>query len=375
MALIRQHGVDEVVFAYSDVHDDYVAERKTLVEGAGARFSTFDVDGTMIPSRKPVIAVCAVRTGCGKSQTSRKVVSLLRERGLATIAIRHPMPYGDLAKQAVQRFASLEDMTRHECTIEEMEEYEPHIRNGAVVYAGVDYAAILAEAEKEADVILWDGGNNDTPFYKPDLWITVADPHRPGHELEYFPGRVNLERADVILINKVDTARPEGVEAVEENARKHNPDALVVRAASPVSVPDPEAIRGKRVLVVEDGPTLTHGEMKYGAGIVAAEKWGAAELVDPRPFAVGEIAETFEKYPDTGTLLPAMGYGQQQMADLQATINAADCDLVLVGTPIDLARVIDIQKPNLRVTYDLAEEGGEFLAAIERAIQAKVAEA
>ncbi len=368
--LIREHGVDEVVFAYSDVSDDYLAERRRVVEEAGARFATFDVDATMIRSSKPVIAVCAVRTGCGKSQTSRKVVSLLREHGLRTIAIRHPMPYGDLAKQAVQRFATLEDMELHECTIEEMEEYEPHIRNGAVVYAGVDYQAILAEAEKEADVILWDGGNNDTPFYAPDLWIAVADPHRPGHELNYFPGRTNFERADVILLNKVGTAQADGIATVERNAADLNPDALVVRAKSPVSVGDPEAIRGKRVLVVEDGPTLTHGEMKYGAGTVAAEKWGAAEIVDPRPFARGEIAETFEKYPDIGRVLPAMGYGAKQMKDLEETINATDCDLVLVGTPIDLARVIDIKKPNLRVTYDLDEEGEEFQNAVLDAVGA-----
>lgn len=365
--LIGEHGVDEVIFAYSDVSEAYLDERRKLVEGAGAKFNGFDVEKTMIPSSKPVIAVVAVRTGCGKSQTSRRVVSLLRERGLKTIAIRHPMPYGDLAKQAVQRFATLEDLVKHECTIEEMEEYEPHISNGAVVYAGVDYAAILAEAEKEADVILWDGGNNDTPFYKPDLWITVADPHRPGHELNYFPGTVNFDRADLILINKCDTADEAGIATVEKNAAERNPSATVVRGDSPVTVSDPEAIRGKRVLVVEDGPTLTHGEMKYGAGTVAAEKCGAAEIVDPRPWATGEIAETYAKYTDIGKVLPAMGYGEKQMKDLEATINAVDCDLVLVGTPIDLGRVIDIQRPNLRVTYDLVEQGDAFVAAVERA--------
>jgi len=368
VSLIREHGVDEVVFAYSDVHDDYIAERRKLVEDAGAKFSTFDVDRTMIRSSKPVIAVCAVRTGCGKSQTSRRVVSLLRERGKRTIAIRHPMPYGDLAKQAVQRFATLDDLVKHDCTIEEMEEYEPHIKNGAVVYAGVDYQAILDEAEKEADVILWDGGNNDTPFYKPDLWITIADPHRPGHELDYFPGRTNFERCDLILGNKVDTAEAWGIETVEKNAAKLNPKALVVRGDSPVTVQDPAAIEGKRVLVVEDGPTLTHGEMKYGAGIVAAKAHGAAEIIDPRPWAVGEIKETFEKYTDIGALLPAMGYGAKQMKDLETTINATDCDLVLVGTPIDLARVIDIQKPHMRVTYELEEQGSAFVEALERAI-------
>ena len=367
-ALIAEHAVDEVVFAYSDVNEDYLAVRRALVEGAGARFSLFDVDATMIRSSKPVIAVCAVRTGCGKSQTSRKVVSLLRERGLNTIAIRHPMPYGDLAKQAVQRFATLEDMVAHDCTIEEMEEYEPHITNGAVVYAGVDYGAILAEAEQEADVILWDGGNNDTPFYKPDLWITVADPHRPGHELNYFPGTENFTRADLILINKVDTAEEAGTLEIEANASRLNPEATLVRAASPVSVADPSAIAGKRVLVVEDGPTMTHGEMKFGAGTVAARKWGAAECVDPRPWAVGEIAQTYEKYPDIGDLLPAMGYGEGQMRNLEQTIAAADCDLVLVGTPIDLARIIEIDKPHMRVGYDLDEEGSALIEAVAAAI-------
>ncbi len=373
--LIAKHGVDEVVFAYSDVDFAYLDERRALVEAAGAKFSTFDVDATMIRSSKPVIAVVATRTGCGKSQTSRRVVSLLRERGLRTIAIRHPMPYGDLAKQAVQRFATLDDLVKHECTIEEMEEYEPHIQSGAIVYAGVDYAAILAEAEKEADVILWDGGNNDTPFYEPDLWITVADPHRPGHELRYFPGTVNFERADLILINKCDTADDEGIAQVESNARRINPDAIVVRADSPVRVDHPDQIRGKRVLVVEDGPTLTHGEMKFGAGIVAAEKWGAAEIVDPRQWAKGEIAETFAKYPDIGTLLPAMGYGKRQMKDLEETIAAADCDLVLVGTPIDLARVIRIETPSMRVRYDLAEHGNALAEAVGRAATARKAQA
>jgi predicted GTPase len=365
--LVRSERVDEVVFAYSDVGLDYVEERRRIVEGAGARFSTFDVDATMLPSTKPVIAVCAVRTGCGKSQTSRRVVSLLREAGLATVVVRHPMPYGDLERQRVQRFATLDDMEREDCTIEEMEEYEPHIRNGAVVFAGVDYEAILAAAEAEADVIVWDGGNNDTPFYRPSLWITVADPLRPGHELCYFPGRVNFERADLIVLNKIGSATPEGIAEVERNAARLNPRATLVRARSPVSVSDPDAIRGKRVLVVEDGPTLTHGEMQYGAGVVAAERWGAAEIVDPRPFAVGEIAETFRKYPAVGRVLPAMGYGRRQMDDLAATIAAADCDLVLVGTPIDLARVVRIEKPNMRVTYDLAEEGGELAAAVLRA--------
>ena len=371
LELLGKLGVERVVFAYSDVKHSYVEERRALVERSGARFETFDVDATMIPSSKPVIAVCAVRTGCGKSQTSRWIVSLLREQGLRTIVIRHPMPYGDLVKQRVQRFASVEDMRQHECTIEEMEEYEHHIESGAVVYAGVDYEAILRTAEKEADVILWDGGNNDTPFYKPDLWITVADPHRPGHELSYFPGRTNFERAHLILVNKVDTAGDEGVATVERNARQHNPRAKVVRGSSPVTVRDPQAIRGKRVLAVEDGPTLTHGEMRYGAASVAARKWSAAQVVDPRPWLVGELKDTFRKYPGIGALLPAMGYGERQMRDLEATIAAVDCDLVLVGTPIDLGRIIRIDKPWLRVTYGLEPQGDELRLAVQAALAAK----
>jgi predicted GTPase len=358
--LIAKLGVEEVVFAYSDVSFTYLDERRARVEAAGARFATFDVDASMLRSTKPVIAVCAVRTGCGKSQTSRRVVALLREQGLATIVIRHPMPYGDLARQAVQRFATIADLAKHECTIEEMEEYEPHLAAGAIVYAGVDYQAILDQAEQEADVILWDGGNNDTPFYRPDLWITVADPHRPGHELDYFPGRVNFERCHLILINKVDTASPAGVATIERNARALNPHALVVHADSPVSVRDPAAIRGKRVLAVEDGPTLTHGEMTIGAATVAARKWGAATLVNPRPYLVGELKETFAHYPKIGALLPAMGYGAQQVHDLEATIAKVDCDLVLIGTPIDLARIVEITRPWQRVTYELAEKEPAF---------------
>ena len=371
---IREHGVSDVVFAYSDVDEDYLAARQRIAESAGARFSTFDVDATMLRAHKPVVAVCAVRTGCGKSQTSRRIVALLRQRGLRTVVLRHPMPYGDLEQQAVQRFASIDDLARHHCTIEEMEEYEPHLQAGAVVYAGIDYAAILAQAEREADVILWDGGNNDTPFFVPSLWIAVADPHRPGHELRYFPGRINFERAHLILINKVDTAEPQHVASVEANARRLNPRAVVVRANSPVSVSDGAAVRGKRVLVIEDGPTLTHGDMKYGAGIIAAKKYGAAEIVDPRPYAVGELAATFAKYPGIGTLLPAMGYGQNQMRDLAATIERCPCDLVLVGTPIDLARVVRIGKPSLRVRYELDEEGDGLVQALDRALrQRKVA--
>jgi len=362
--LLANNEVDEVVFAYSDVGLDYVAGHRNNVEAQGVVFSTFDVDATMLPSGKPMIAVCAVRTGCGKSQTSRRITHILKDLGKKTVAIRHPMPYGDLAKQAVQRFATFEDLDLHECTIEEREEYEPHLRNGVIVYAGVDYAAILAEAEKEADVIIWDGGNNDTPFYKPDLWITVTDPHRAGHELNYFPGTANFERADLILINKVDSAEEDGIRAVEANAARINPGAMVVRANSPLAVPDPDAIRGKRVLVIEDGPTTTHGGMPFGAGVLAARQNEVGELVDPRRWAVGEIADTFAKYPATGPLLPAMGYGEAQIRDLEATVNAVDCDLVLVATPIDLTRVITINKPTMRIGYRLAEEGNGLVDAV-----------
>ena len=362
--ILKENDIDEVVFAYSDVSNDYVDERRQRVEAHGIAFSTFDIDATMLPSSKPVIAVNAIRTGCGKSQTSRRVTHILKDLGKKTVAIRHPMPYGDLAKQAVQRFETFEDLDKHECTIEEREEYEPHIRNGVIVYAGVDYAAILAEAEKEADVIVWDGGNNDTPFYKPDLWIAVTDPHRVGHEYDYFPGTANFERADLILINKVDSAEEENIQAIIENARKTNPDAVVVRGKSPLDVPDPGAIAGKRVLAVEDGPTTTHGGMAFGAGVLAARRNGAAELVDPRPWAVGEIAETFEHYPDTGALLPAMGYGDSQVRDLEATINAVDCDLVIVATPIDLTRILKINKPFQRIGYRLEEEGDALVNAV-----------
>lgn len=364
-ALLRENEVDEVVFAYSDVSLDYVDKRKKLVESHGVKFSTYDVDATMLPSIKPVIAVCATRTGCGKSQTSRRVMDILKKAGKKVVVIRHPMPYGNLAAQAVQRFATVEDLNFYECTIEEREEYEPHIQNGFVVYAGVDYQAILDQAEKEADVVIWDGGNNDTPFYKPDLWITVTDPHRAGHEMIYFPGLENFTRADMIIINKIDSAKPEGIAAIEASAKKLNPKATVVRARSPLSVPSSDFIRGKKVLAVEDGPTLTHGGMQFGAAVVAAKLYGAAELVDPRPWAVGEIAETFQKYPDIGPLLPAMGYGDRQVMDLETTINAVECDLVLIGTPISLARIIDIDKPSLRVSYRLAEEGNALVEAVE----------
>ena len=363
--LLQSESVDEVVFAYSDVSLDYIEQRRTLVAEQGVRFSTFDVDASMLPSAKPVIAVTAVRTGCGKSQVSRRITDILKRLGKKTVAIRHPMPYGELAKQSVQRFATYDDLKRHECTIEEREEYEPHINNGVIVYAGADYAAILAEAEREADVIVWDGGNNDTPFLKPDLWITVTDPHRAGHELEYFPGTVNFERADIILISKVGYADETNIEIIEANARRLNPDALVLRRRSPLHVPDPALIADKRVLVIEDGPTTTHGGMPFGAGVLAATEHHASELVDPRPWAVGEIAETFRSYPDIGDLLPAMGYGDAQIRDLEATVNAVDCDLVLVATPIDLTRLIDIEKPYMRIGYSLLPEDGALRDAVK----------
>lgn len=366
--ILADNNIDEVVFAYSDVSLDYVDERRKMVAAHDVTFSTFDVEATMLPSSKPVIAICAIRTGCGKSQTSRRVTHILKDLGKRTVAIRHPMPYGNLAKQAVQRFETMQDLDTHECTIEEREEYEPHLRNGVIVYAGVDYAAILAQAEKEADVIVWDGGNNDTPFYKPDLWIAVADPHRAGHEFEYFPGTVNFERADLILINKVDSADADSIETVIANAGKTNPNATIVRGNSPLDIPDPAAIEGKRVLAIEDGPTTTHGGMPFGAGVLAARQCGAAELVDPRPWAVGEIADTFANYPNTGPLLPAMGYGEVQVRDLEATVNAVECDIVLVATPIDLTRLIRIDKPHQRIGYRLDEEGGSLVGAVRSAV-------
>jgi predicted GTPase len=369
--LLDDNDVDEVIFAYSDVSIGYLAERHDQVKAKGVAFSTFDVEGSMLTSKKPVIAITAVRTGCGKSQVSRRIIDIVREMGLQAVAIRHPMPYGDLAKQAVQRFATYEDLRRHDCTIEEREEYEPHIANGVVVYAGVDYGAILKEAEKEADVIVWDGGNNDTPFYKPDLWICVADPHRPGHELQYFPGSVNFQRANLILVGKIGYADEANIELIVDNARKFNPTADIIFRESPLDVPDPDAIANKRVLVIEDGPTTTHGGMPFGAGILAATEHGASELVDPRPYAVGEIAETFEKYPDIGDLLPAMGYGDQQIKDLEATINAVDCDLVLVATPIDLTRLIDIDKPSMRISYSLKPVDGALAAAVRKVVDGK----
>ncbi len=365
--LIKDLDVDQVVFAYSDVPHEYVMHKAAIVNAAGADFRLMGLKTTQIRSSKPVVSVCAVRTGCGKSQTTRRVSLILREMGYKVAAIRHPMPYGDLVKQAVQRFADYSDLDKHECTIEEREEYEPHLDNGVIVYAGVDYEAILRQAEQEVDIILWDGGNNDFPFYVPDLQIVVADPHRPGHESTYYPGETNARLADVFVINKVDTADPDAVIAVRENLRALNPAAIQIEAASPLFVDDPDAIRGKRVLVVEDGPTLTHGGMQYGAGYVAARRFGAAEIVDPRPFAVKSIAATYEKYPNTGPILPAMGYGKQQMKDLEETIRRADVDLVIIGTPIDLNRVIQIDKPTQRVRYELQEIGQPTLEDILKA--------
>jgi len=362
--LVPGLDVDQVVFAYSDVPYEYVMHRSARVNALGADFRLMGPERTMVKSTKPVIAVCAVRTGAGKSQTTRKIQTMLREAGKKVVSIRHPMPYGDLVAQRVQRYATLDDLKKHDCTIEEMEEYEPHVTAGNVIYAGVDYEAILREAEKEADVILWDGGNNDYSFYKADLYITVADPHRPGDGLVYYPGEVNLRLADVVVINKIDTADRAGIDAEMAAVRSVNDRAQLVMAASPVTVDRPAEVRGKRVLVVEDGPTLTHGEMKYGAGTVAARQLGAAEFIDPRPFAVGEIKATFEKYPGVGVLLPAMGYSDQQLADLQTTINASGADLVVIGTPMDLRRIIDVKLPAVQVRYDLQEIGSPTLADV-----------
>jgi predicted GTPase len=356
-SLIEKHKIDDVHFAYSDVSHEYVMNKGSQVMAAGANFCLLGPNDTMIKSRKPVVSVCAVRTGSGKSQTSRKVALTLRAKGRKVAVVRHPMPYGDLVKQKVQRYATYDDLVKNECTIEEREEYEPHIDNGIIVYAGVDYGAILKQAEKEADVILWDGGNNDFSFYRSNLEIVVADPHRAGHELRYHPGETNFRRAQVIVINKMDTAQKAQVEAVLENIRKFNPKAVVIRANSKITVENGEAIAGKRVLVIEDGPTVTHGGMKYGAGFVAAQKYGAAEIIDPRPFAVGSIKKTFEKYSHLDKVLPAMGYGEKQTKELAATINKIDCDLVVSGTPIDLNRVITTTRKLLRVRYELDEIG------------------
>ncbi len=357
LALIAEFQPDMCVMSYSDRSYQQVMSLGSVVNAAGCDFAMLGEKHTQIKSTKPVISVCAVRTGCGKSQTSRRICEILRAAGKKVVAIRHPMPYGDLLAQKVQRFAEVADLKKHKCTIEEMEEYEPHIVAGGVIYAGVDYEAILREAEKEADIILWDGGNNDTPFYKSDLHIVVADPHRAGHELGYFPAETNVRIADVVVINKVVEAEFEDIETVRDNIRHINPTAVIIDGASPLTIEGDFDIMGKKVLVVEDGPTLTHGEMTYGAGVVAAMRMGAEELVDPRPWATGKLAETFESYPDIGTLLPAMGYGDEQVADLEKTINAVECDAVVIGTPIDLNRIVKIDKPTVRVKYELQEIG------------------
>ena len=364
VSLIQTHHINEVVFSYSDIRHTDVMHLGSMVNAAGADFKMMGISRTAIKSTKPVIGICAVRTGCGKSQTTRKISEIFKSAGMKVAVIRHPMPYGDLSAQAVQRFSSLDDLEKHDCTIEEMEEYEPHINRGTIVYAGVDYEAIVREAEQVADVILWDGGNNDMPFYQTDLLFVVVDPHRSGHETQYYPGETNLRMADVVIINKIKTANPENVEELRISIAQINPKAKVVDAASPVTVDDPGIITGKRVLVVEDGPTLTHGEMKYGAGVVAANQCGALELVDPRPFAQGSIARTFDHYPDIGMVLPAMGYGNDQVRDLETTINNTDCDAVVIGTPIDLRRIVNIKHPSTRVTYELDELGDNKLDKI-----------
>lgn len=365
--LIEKFDVDECVFAYSDVHYQEVMGVSAIVNSAGADFKLMGPKHTSLKSNKPVISVCAVRTGAGKSQTSRKIIETLMEEGLKVVVVRHPMPYGDLVAQKVQRFATVEDLEKHDCTIEEMEEYEPHIDRGNIVYAGVDYQAILEAAENDpdgCDIILWDGGNNDFSFYEADLAITVVDPHRPGHELSYYPGEVSLQMADVAIINKVDSATAENIAIVEENIKKVNPKAKIIKAESTITVDHPELIKGKKVLVVEDGPTLTHGEMDLGAGTVAAQRIGAQEMVNPEPFAVGTLKETFAKHPNIGNLLPAMGYGKQQLKDLENTINQVDCEAVIIGTPIDLSRIISIEKPHTRVHYELSEIEGDSLKAV-----------
>lgn len=362
--LIRDEFIDAVVFAYSDVSHEYVMHQVSNVVSAGADFWMISTSGSMIRSEKKVISVCAVRTGCGKSQTSRKIARILQNHGKKVGVARHPMPYGNLAEQKIQRFATLADLEKYNCTIEEMEEYELYIAMGCPIFAGVDYSAILKEMEKEADVILWDGGNNDVSFYLPDLEIVVVDPHRAGDELSYYPGEVNFKRADVIVINKMDTAEDSAIQRVKENIQAFNASAVVIEARSPVFAERGQTIAGQRVLVVEDGPTLTHGGMKYGAGMLAAKQYGAKEIVDPRPWLTGTLLDTFEKYPEIGNLLPAMGYGKAQIKDLEQTINASDCDCVVIGTPIDLARVIDIKKHSVRVTYELEEEGTPNLETV-----------
>ena len=355
--LIRKHRVDQVIFAYSDVSHEYLMHRASIVLASGADFRLMGPSTTMLKAKVPVVSICAVRTGSGKSQTSRRICGILRKMGFSVVVVRHPMPYGDLRKQVCQRFASYEDLNKNECTIEEREEYEPHIENGIVVYAGVDYEKILREAEKEADVIVWDGGNNDLPFFLPNVHIVVADPHRPGHELTYHPGEANVRMADVVIINKVDTADPTNIETVAKNITEINPNATIVEAASPITVDDPKLVKGKRVLVMEDGPTLTHGNMAYGAGIIAAKRLGASEIIDPRPYAVGSIKKVFEKYSHLGTLLPAMGYAKEQIEELEETINATPCDALVIRTPIDLRQLLHLNKPATRAKYELHETG------------------
>lgn len=364
--LIRKFSVDQVIFAYSDVSHETVMHRASVALAAGADFRLLGPKATMLKSKRPVVGICAVRTGSGKSQTTLAVARALKAMGKRFVVVRHPMPYGDLTRQAVQRFATMDDLTKENVTIEEREEYEPHIARGSIVFAGADYEKILRQAEEEADIILWDGGNNDMPFFQPDLLFVVADPHRPGHELTFYPGETNLRMADVVVINKIDSATQENIARVRENIRTANPNAVIVEATSPISVDeaDEKVIRGKRVLAVEDGPTLTHGDMSFGAGILAARKFGASEIIDPRPYAVGSIREAFQRYPKTGAVLPALGYGATQIAELEATINAAPVDLVLIATPIDLRRIVKIKHPTVRVRYDLKEVGQPTLADI-----------
>lgn len=355
--LIRTKQIDQVILAYSDLPHQYVMNKASVVLASGADFRLMGPKSTMLKSNLPVVSICAVRTGCGKSQTTRKVTDILKKKGYKIAVIRHPMPYGDLREQIWQRYENYADLDRYNCTIEEREEYEPHLDRGNILYAGVDYQEILTRAEKDVDIIVWDGGNNDLPFYKPDLHIIVTDPHRAGHEMTYYPGEANLRMADVVVMNKIDTADPDKINQLRENIHQLAPGAILIEAASPIAIDHPELIRGKRVLVVEDGPTLTHGEMKFGAGIVAAQKYGAKEIVDPRPYAIGTIKDTYTKYPGVGTLLPAMGYGKKQIQELEDTINAVDCDIVIIGTPIDLSRIIKINKKSIRVKYELQEIG------------------
>jgi predicted GTPase len=362
--LIRRYNIDQVILAYSDLPHQYVMERASVVLSEGPDFKLMGPKNTMLKAKVPLVSVCAVRTGSGKSQTTRKVTQILREMGKKVVVIRHPMPYGDLTKQIWQRYETYNDLDSYQCTIEEREEYEPHLDLGNIVYAGVDYGEILQRAEKEADVIVWDGGNNDIPFYQPDLHIVVADPHRVGHEMTYYPGAVNLRMADIVVINKIDTANSENIAQLRTNIHSLAPEAILIEAASPIQVEQAETIRGKKVIVIEDGPTLTHGEMKFGAGVVAAQKYGAKEIIDPRPFAVGSIKKTYQKYPLIGTLLPAMGYGPEQTKELAATINNSDAELVIIGTPIDLSRVMQIDKPYVRVRYELQEIGKPDLREI-----------